>query len=90
MIPTHGVSVTSPTLKMYTFCVCILVFKIASQKYEHRRPQACVGVGVCPSQAILWKLLKSSPSNLASDMGMHHVLLILPLTFIQGHTDLNH
>ena len=24
----------------------------------------------------------------ASDMGMHHVLLILPLTFIQGHTDL--
>ena len=26
----------------------------------------------------------------ASDMLMHHVLIILTLTFIQGHTDLNH
>ena len=25
----------------------------------------------------------------ASDMKMHHVLIILTLTFIQGHTDLN-
>ena len=25
-----------------------------------------------------------------SDMGMHHMLIILTLTFIQGHTDLNH
>ena len=26
----------------------------------------------------------------ASDMRMHHVLITLTLTFIQGHTDLNH
>ena len=26
----------------------------------------------------------------ASDIGMHQVLIILTLTFIQGHTDLNH
>ena len=26
----------------------------------------------------------------ASDMGMHHVSIILTLTFIQGHTNLNH
>ena len=26
----------------------------------------------------------------ASDMGMHHILIILTLTFIQGHTYLNH
>ena len=26
----------------------------------------------------------------ASDMEMHHVLIILTLTFMQGHTDLNH
>ena len=26
----------------------------------------------------------------ASDMRMHHVLIILTLTFIQGHTDFNH
>ena len=27
---------------------------------------------------------------IASDMVMHRVLIILTLTFIQGHTDLNH
>ena len=27
---------------------------------------------------------------IASDMVMHHVLIILTLTFIPGHTDLNH
>ena len=26
----------------------------------------------------------------ASDMVMHHVLIILTVTFLQGHTDLNH
>ena len=26
----------------------------------------------------------------ASDMMMHHVLIVLTLTFIQGHTDQNH
>ena len=26
----------------------------------------------------------------ASDLRMHHMLIILTLTFIQGHTDLNH
>ena len=26
----------------------------------------------------------------APDMRMHHVLMILTMTFIQGHTDLNH
>ena len=26
----------------------------------------------------------------ASDMRMHHVLIILTMTVIQGHTDLNH
>ena len=27
---------------------------------------------------------------IASDMRMHHMLIILTLTFIQGHTDQNH
>ena len=49
---------------------------------------------MCPSQAIPQKLLKSSSSNLAqvtaSDMVMHHVLIILTMTFIEGYTDLNH
>ena len=44
---------------------------------------------VCPSQAIPRKLLKSSSSNLARWLPhMHHVLIILTLTFIEGHTDL--
>ena len=54
----------------------------------------CACVRVCSSQAIPLYLLKSSSSNLAqltaSNMGMHHVLIIVTLAFIQGHTDLNH
>ena len=59
-------------------CVCVCV---------------CVGVRacVCPSQVIAWKLLKSSSLNLEKlEMGMHQVLIILTLTFIQGHTYLDH
>ena len=35
-------------------CVCVCVYVCV-----------CVSVSVCPSQAIPWKLLKSSPSNIA-------------------------
>ena len=52
------------------------------------------GNNVCLSQAIPWKLLFQViiiklNTMTASDMRMHHVLIILTLTFIQGHTDLN-
>ena len=51
-------------------------------------------VCVYPSQAIPWKLLKVIIVKLgtvtASDVIMHHMLIIITLTFIQGHTDLNH
>ena len=47
-----------------------------------------------PSQAIPQKLLIKVLIKLgtitALDMLMHHVLIILTLTFIQGRTDLNH
>ena len=55
----------------------------------------CVCVHACPSlasnssetiQVIIIKL----GTETASDMLMHHVLIILTLTFIRGHTDLNH
>ena len=44
----------------------------------------------CPSQAIPRKLLFMSSSSIfgtvaATDMRMHHVLILLTLTFIQGH-----
>ena len=48
---------------------------------------------VYPLQTIPRKLLKSSViiklgTVTASDMVMHHVFIILTLTFVQGHTDL--
>ena len=49
-------------------------------------------VCACPSQAIPRKVFEVIIIKLgmvtASDMLMHHVLIILTLTFIQGHTDL--
>ena len=60
----------------------------------------CVRLCVCPLQAIPRKLCDSSETieviNIklgmvtASVIVMHHVLIILTLTFIQGQTDLNH
>ena len=54
---------------------------------------------VCPSQVISQSLSRKRLSHqyhiklgtvTASDMLMQHMLIILILTFIQGHTDLNH
>ena len=51
-------------------------------------------VCVCPLQAIPWKHIEVVIIKLgtvtASDMRIHHGLSILTMTFIQGHTDLNH
>ena len=55
----------------------------------------CVCVCVCPSQAIPGPktieviIIKVGRAN-ASDMVMYHVLIILTLNFIQGHTYVNH
>ena len=51
----------------------------------------CLCVCVCPDsletvEVIIIKL----GTVTASDMRMHHVFIILTLTFIQGHTDLNY
>ena len=47
----------------------------------------CVFLGsVCPSQVITVQLGMVT----ALDTGVHHVLIILTLAFIQGHTYLNH
>ena len=54
----------------------------------------CVRVCVCPSQAIPQKPLKvvfvKFGLMTTSDIRMHCVIIILTLTFIQGHTYLNH
>ena len=45
----------------------------------------CVCVCVCPSQTIKVIIVKLGTMT-ASDMRMHLALIILTLTFIQGHT----
>ena len=47
-------------------------------------------VFVCVSVPHRWFLIIKLGTMTASDMIMHHVLITLTLTFIQGHTDLNH
>ena len=54
-----------------------------------------VGVSVCVSFAsdsseTVEGIIVELGSVTAADMRMHHVIIILTLTFIQGHTDLNH
>ena len=77
--------------------VCLSVYVCLSVSVSVCLPVCLSGVWVCacPLQAIPRKLLKSSSSNLTcmvtvSDIRMHRVLIILTLTFIQGHTDQNH
>ena len=57
----------------------------------------CVSVclSVCPSPAsdsseTVEVVIVKLGTVTASDMIMHHVIIILTLTFIQGYTDLNH
>ena len=66
--------------------VVLFVFKVISDE--------CVCVCVCPSpsdfsETVEVIIVKRSTMT-TPDMGMHHVLIILTLTFIQGHTDLKH
>ena len=61
----------------------------------------CLCVCVCVCLSVFVSLASDSSETVeviiikfgtvtASDMTMHHVLIILPLAFIQGLTDLNH
>ena len=49
----------------------------------------CVSLASDSSETIEVIIIKRGTVT-ASGMRMHHVLIILTLTFIQGHTDLNH
>ena len=67
------------------------------KNYSNNDHQVCYEGSLtnCPPQAIPQKLLKSPSSNLAgtvtsSNTRMHHVLIILTVTFIQGQKDRNH
>ena len=59
-------------------------------------PSLCVCLSVClslasdSSETIKVIIIIKRGMLTASDMRMHHVLSILTLTFIQGHTDVNH
>ena len=72
-----------------------VVFKVKCyfEKVDDRADLVCLCV--CPSQVIPRKLLKFEAVIIkhfkvtASDMRMHHMLIVLTLTFIQSRTDLN-
>ena len=49
----------------------------------------CVSLSNDSSEAVEVNIVKLGTVN-DSDMGMYHVLIILTLPFIQGHTYLNH
>ena len=57
-------------------CVCVCVF-------------VCVSLASDSSETTKVIIIKLGMAT-ASDMRMHHVLIILTLTSIQGHKDLNH
>ena len=61
----------------------------------------CLGLRVSVSVSVSVSLVSDSSETIqviiikcgmvtASGMGMHHVLIILTMTFVQDHTDLNH
>ena len=78
-----------PCVKMF-----LLVFKVSSQDFEEVDIDETVSLCVCPSQRIpsntIAVIIIKLGTVTASDMKKHHVLIILILTSIQGHTDLNH
>ena len=59
-------------------CVCVCVYL-----------SVCVSLASDFSETIEVTIVKLGTVT-ASDMGMLHLLIILTLTFIQGHIDLNH
>ena len=76
------------------FFFLVFVCKVVSDSKPLLCVTVCVTVCVCVCLAsnssetveVIVKLCTVTPS----DMGMHHTLIILTLTFIQGHTYLNH
>ena len=67
-------------------CVCVRVCAC---------PCVCVSVCVCvfiasDSSETVEVIIVKLGTVTASDMSMHHVLIILTLTFVQGHADRNH
>ena len=76
-----------------------IIFKVAYDFEKFKIDKAKVCLSVCASVCLSLAIDSSEAIEIiiikvgivsASDMVMHHVLIILTLTFIQGHRDLNH
>ena len=72
----------------------VVVFKVLSKLWQmcYRRSRVCVCVCVCVSLAsdsleTIKVIIIKLGTVTASDVRMHHVLIILTMTFIPGHTD---
>ena len=64
-----------------------LIYNFA--KFNVDDPSVCVFLASHSSEIVEVVIIQLGTVT-ASDMGMHHMLIILTLTFIQSHTDLNH
>ena len=80
-----------------TFDFVFLVSKSLTtlKKFKIHEAKVCVCVCVCVSLAsdssdTIKVIIVKHDMMTAFNMGMHYVLIIFTLTFIQGHTDLNH
>ena len=74
--------------------VCKVVSKFANFNVDDReslyvRLSVCLSLASDSSETIEVIIIQLGTMT-ASDIRMHHLLIILALTFIQGHTDLNH
>ena len=89
--------IRSRTGQNHFLSFCVFFFLVVSdfQNFSLDETRVCVCVSVCvcvasdSSETIKGINIKLGTVT-ASDMGMHHVVIMLTLTFIQGYTDLNH
>ena len=77
-------------LRLFLSIYFVLSERLTLKKYKIEDPESCVCVCVCVCDLETIKVVIKFGRVTASNMRMHHVLIILTLTFFQGHTDLNH
>ena len=71
-------------------CVCVCMCVFVSVCLSVYVKCVCVCDLASDSSETIEVIIMKHGMVTASDMLMHHVLIILTLTFIQGHTDLNY
>ena len=60
-----------------------------TQETMQKSVYVCVCVSLASDSSKTIEVIIKLGTATGSDMGLHHVLIILTVTFIQGHTDFN-